>query len=59
MILIVSGVSFVSLLVLLARDADDVAFDLGRSHCPHDAVRDRGRLSLFYASSYRGHPTYQ
>ena len=46
---------FCILLVLLVRDADDVAFDLGRSHCPHDAVRDRGRLSLLYASSYRGH----
>ena len=46
------------LLVLLARDARHDALDHGRRHCPHGSVRDRGRLAVLMAQSYRGDPTY-
>ena len=45
------------LLVLLARDAHD-ALGPGRRHCPHESVRNRGRLPHFITQYYRGDPTY-
>ena len=42
------------LLVLLARDARHDALDHGRRHCPHEAVRDRGRLPSFIALGTTG-----
>ena len=53
----ISGLYLLVLLVLLARYADHDAFVLWRSHCPHDDGRDRGRLSAFYAFSYRDYFT--